>query len=141
MITSIGFSLIILIGKLVYDLQFSMAGLFISYVSLLVINAILLVYSHVVYLKFKEVKSALVVSMVLFQFVLFTGGFSVPIEFLPHFMKYMAYANPIYHLNQIYILIWNQMFELDQNMLIAMGYVIALLMISWIVIEFSKRKK
>ncbi|MFS7238441.1 ABC transporter permease [Carnobacterium divergens] len=97
--------------------------------------------SHAIYSNFKEVKTALVVSIVLFQVVMFTGGFSVPVESLPNFVRYVAYVNPIYHLNKIYVSIWNQTFDFTQATFISVGYVVSLLIISLLVIRFNKKKE
>lgn len=140
-IASAGFFLITLIGILVYDLRLSFVGFLVSYFSLLIVNAFMLDYSHPIYSNFKEVKTALVVSIVLFQVVMFTGGFSVPVESLPNFVRYVAYVNPIYHLNKIYVSIWNQTFDFTQATFISVGYVVSLLIISLLVIRFNKKKE
>ncbi|WP_445477951.1 ABC transporter permease [Lysinibacillus irui] len=140
-IATAGFFLITLIGLLVYDLQLSIVNFLVSYLSLLLINAVMLVYSHAIYSNFKEVKTALIISIVLFQIVMFTGGFSVPVESLPKFIQYVSYANPFYHLNNIYISVWNQSFELNQDMLISVGYASALLIISLVVIKLNNKKE
>ncbi|ACA41483.1 ABC transporter permease [Lysinibacillus sp. fkY74-1] len=140
-IATAGFFLITLIGLLVYDLQLSIVNFLVSYLSLLLINAVMLVYSHAIYSNFKEVKTALILSIVLFQIVMFTGGFSVPVESLPNFVKYVSYVNPFYHLNNIYISIWNETFEFNQDMLISIGYTSALLIISLVVIKFNNKKE
>lgn len=140
-IATAGFVLITLIGILIYDLQLSIVNFLVSYLSLLLINAIMLVYSHAIYSNFKEVKTALIMSIVLFQIVMFTGGFSVPVESLPNFVKYVSYVNPFYHLNKMYISIWNQTIEFNQDMLISIGYVSFLLIISLVVNKLKKRFK
>ncbi|OJG97313.1 ABC transporter permease [Enterococcus termitis] len=140
-IASAGFFLITMIGIFVYGLQLSIVNFIISYFSLLLINACMLIYSHAIYSNFKEVKTALVVSIVLFQIVMFTGGFSVPVESLPDFVQIISYINPIYHLNQIYIAIWNQTFTFNQDMLISIAYSVALIVISLIVIRVNKKKE
>ncbi len=140
-IATAGFFLITLIGLLVYDLKLSIVNFLVSYLSLLLINAVMLVYSHAIYSNFKEVKTALIISIVLFQIVMFTGGFSVPVESLPKFIQYVSYANPFYHLNNIYISVWNQSFELNQDMLISVGYASALLIISLVVIKLNNKKE
>lgn len=140
-IATAGFFLITLIGLLVYDLKLSIVNFLVSYLSLLLINAVMLVYSHAIYSNFKEVKTALIISIVLFQIVMFTGGFSVPVESLPNFIQYVSYANPFYHLNNIYISVWNQSFELNQDMLISVGYASALLIISLVVIKLNNKKE
>lgn len=140
-IASAGFFLITMIGIFAYGLQLSIVNFIVSYFSLLMINACMLIYSHAIYSNFKEVKTALVVSIVLFQIVMFTGGFSVPVESLPDFVQIISYINPIYHLNQIYIAIWNQTFTFNQDMLISISYTAALIVISLIVIRVSKKKE
>ncbi|GAA0696302.1 hypothetical protein GCM10008904_00180 [Paraclostridium ghonii] len=139
-ITSMGFFLISLIGIFVYDLKLTVPHYLISYVSLMGLNALLLVFSHALYKNFNDMKSALVTSIVLFQVVMFTGGFSIPVEQLPKFMKVIANINPVYHISQIYMKIWNESFEINKDTINSLLFLAAVLVISLLVIKFSKKK-
>lgn len=139
-ITSAGFFLITIIGMVMYDLKLTVLNFLNSYIALLGINAIMLIFSQALYSKFNEVKSALVMSIVLFQIVMFTGGFSLPIDQLPEFIQVIAKINPIYHLNNIYITIWNQSFNFDKEAIISLAYIGILIAISLLVIKFNKKK-
>lgn len=139
-IASAGFFLITIIGVVMYGLKLTVLNFIISYVALLGINAIMLIYSQAIYSNFKEVKSALVVSIVLFQIVMFTGGFSIPVDKLPNLVQIVAKINPIYHLNQLYIAVWNQTFTLDKATVTSLVYTGVLVAISIIVIKYKKKK-
>ncbi|MHC9532744.1 ABC transporter permease [Dellaglioa sp. L3N] len=140
-IASAGFFLITIIGIFFYNLQLSIVNFLVSYFSLLVVNVFMLVYSHAIYSNFKEVKTALVISIILFQIVMFTGGFSVPVESLPNFVRYVSYANPIYHLNKVYVSIWNQTFQFNQDTVVSIAYAMTLLAISLVIIKLNNKKE
>lgn len=141
LIASAGFFLITLIGVLIFELKISAITFLISYASLLAIDACMLIYSQALYSNFKNMKSALVISILLFQVVMFTGGFSIPVANLPEFVRYISYVNPIYHLNQLYIAIWNQTFLWNQDTLVSLTYLIALMFGSLIVIAVNRNKE
>jgi len=140
-IASAGFFLITIIGVVFYELEITVIGFVFSYISLLSINAIMLVYSQAIYSHFVEVKTALVVSIVMFQVVMFTGGFSIPVDLLPRFMQIFAQVNPIYHLNKLYILIWNQSFVINKEVLASLVYLTVVLIVSLVVIKFNKKRR
>ena len=64
------------------------------------LNAILLIISSAIYSLFKSMNAALVFSIVIFQVVMFTGGFTMPISMMPKFVQVIADFNPLYHMNQ-----------------------------------------
>lgn len=139
-IASAGFFLIAIIGILLYNLEITPFEFLGSYAVLLMFNALMLIFSQALYSNFQEVKTALVTSIIMFQIVMFTGGFSIPVNSLPDFMQVFAKINPIYHLNTIYVLIWNQNFEWSKESLISIGYLIVLTIISLFVIKFNKKR-
>ncbi|AIY74620.1 ABC transporter permease [Bacillus anthracis] len=140
-ITSLGFTTILIIGMTVYDLSLEWKTLLFSYLAFIGINAILLTISSAIYSFFNEMKSALVFSIVIFQVVMFTGDFTMPIASSPKFVQYIAKANPVYHINHIFIDIWNQMFELNSKTVYSIAYVIVVFLIALGVIVGRAKKQ
>ncbi|MFC5465255.1 ABC transporter permease [Lederbergia graminis] len=140
-ITSFGFVFILLLGIALYDLQISLLTIFISYLFFILLNAVLLVISSAIYSLFKQEKSALVFSIIIFQVVMFTGDFSFPVSQMPDFVQLIANVNPIYHMNHLFTNVWNQLFSFDKNSLISIGYVLLIFAISLIIIQITNRKK
>jgi ABC-2 type transport system permease protein len=103
LITSFGYLLINTIGMLLYDLPFQLLNFLISYGFFIVLNAILLISASVIYSFFNEMKSALVFSIITFQLVIFTGGFTLPIDMMPRFVQIIANFNPLFHMNNLFI--------------------------------------
>jgi ABC-2 type transport system permease protein len=134
LITSLGFMTITSIGLAVYNLSLSFTTFLSSYLVFILINAILLTISSAIYSFFKEMKSALVFSIIIFQIVMFTGDFTMPIEMAPKFVQVIANFNPIYHINHIFIDVWNQMFVLDKDAALSLAYVTAIFFISLLVV-------
>lgn len=135
-ITSFGFVLVFLIGIIVYDLPFALLSLFLSYGFFMVINAWLLLVASAIYSLFKSMNSALVFSIVLFQIVMITGGFTMPIDRMPHFVQLIAEGNPLYHLNQYFIAVWNGQWQWEADSLLSICYIVgwaaaALLILRW----------
>ncbi|WP_142415623.1 ABC transporter permease [Hathewaya massiliensis] len=140
-ITSLGFLSILTLGIFVYDLKLAALQLLLSYGFFIIINITLLILSLACYSFFNEMKSALVFSIIAFQVVMFTGDFSVPVAQAPKFVQYIAHANPVYHLNHLFINIWNNAFEFNRGNLISIGYVAIVVLVSLIVFLLSSTRK
>ncbi|MET3574193.1 ABC transporter permease [Bhargavaea ullalensis] len=133
-ITTLGFMTITFIGITVYSLEIGFADFLKSYGVFILINAALLTVSSAIYSFFKEMKSALVFSIVLFQVVLFTADFTVPVDGMPKFIQVIANLNPLYHINHLFIDVWNGMFSLNGETAISLGYIAALVFISMLLV-------
>ncbi|WP_139311107.1 hypothetical protein [Paenisporosarcina indica] len=72
-----------------YDLSISADNLLLAFLVFVCINAILLTISSGIYSFFNEMKSPLVFSIVIFQVVIFTGDFTMPVESMPEFVQFM----------------------------------------------------
>ena len=140
-ITSLGFISILILGILVYDLKLNVAQVFFSYGFFIIINITLLVFSLACYSFFNDMKSALVFSIVTFQVVMFTGDFSIPVAKSPKFVQYMANVNPVYHLNHLFINVWNNAFEFNRTTLISIGYIAIVVLISLVVFSFNSTRR
>ena len=140
-VTSFGFLFIQVIGLLVYDLQFNLLTFLSSYGFFIILNAILLVISSAIYSLFTEMKSALVFSIIIFQIVMFTGDFSLPVSQMPGFIQIIANLNPVYHMNHMFIDVWNQQLVFDNSTIISIAYILGVLVISLLIIQLSARKK
>ena len=122
-ITSIGFFLVYLIGMLAYDLSFEPIRFLSAYGFFIILNAVLLVISSAIYSLFKSMNAALVFSIVIFQVVMFTGGFTMPISMMPKFVQVIADVNPLYHMNNLFIAVWNGQLTFNNSTLISIGYI------------------
>lgn len=139
-ITSFGYLFIYAIGMLVYDLQFHVFNFIITYGFFIVLNAILLVIASAIYSFFNEMKSALVFSIVIFQVVIFTGGFTLPINMMPKFIQIIAEFNPLYHMNNMFIAVWNDQLTLTNSTLISIGYISCLVIVAFLVLRISNKR-
>lgn len=139
-ITSLGFLFIQVIGIVVYGLSFHLLTFLTSYGFFIILNTVLLVISSAIYSLFQEMKSALVFSIIIFQVVMFTGDFSLPVSMMPKFIQAVAQLNPLYHMNHLFIDIWNQQFVFSKNTWISISYILFIFIISLLVLQFSKRK-
>ena len=140
-ITSIGFFLVYVIGILVYDLSFELLRFLSAYGFFIILNAILLIISSAIYSLFKSMNAALVFSIVIFQVVLFTGGFAMPIDMMPKFVQITANLNPLYHMNNLFIAIWNGQLSFDDQTLLSTGYITILVLVALIVIRFTNKRR
>jgi ABC-2 type transport system permease protein len=140
-ITSIGFSLIFLIGLLAYNLSFDSLRFIGAYGFFIILNAVLLTISWAIYSLFKSMNAALVFSIVIFQVVIFTGGFTMPISMMPKFVQVIAELNPLYHMNNLFIAIWNGQLTFNNSTLISIGYIAGLVMIALIITRFSNQRR
>jgi ABC-2 type transport system permease protein len=140
-ITSFGYLFVYAIGMLVYDLQFQVLNFMISYGFFILLNAFLLVIASAIYSFFNEVKSALVFSIVIFQVVIFTGGFAFPIRMMPKFIQVIAEFNPLYHMNNLFIAVWNDQLTFTNNTLISIGYISCLVIVALFVLSISNKRR
>ncbi|MFD1929820.1 ABC transporter permease [Sporosarcina siberiensis] len=139
-LTSIGFFLVYTIGIVAYDLEFQLISLIKSYVFFILLNVILLITSSAIYSLFNNVNGALVFSIIIFQVIMITGGFAIPIELMPTFVKTIANLNPVYHMNQLFIDVWNNQLLFDKSTMIATGYIVSLVVIALFVLHFSNKR-
>ncbi|MBE1553042.1 ABC transporter permease [Sporosarcina limicola] len=140
-LTSFGFFIVYLIGIIVYNLSFNLLSLISSYGFFILLNALLLTISSAIYSFFSNMNSALVFSIIIFQVVMITGGFAIPVEMMPKFVTVIAEVNPIYHMNKLFIAIWNEQFQLDKSTFISIGYIVALIIIALVIIRFSTKRR
>lgn len=140
-ITSIGFMVIYLIGVIAFDLTIHPMRFVLGFSFFIFLNAVLLLLSSAIYSLFNNINAALVFSIVVFQVVMITGGFAMPIHFMPAFVQTMAEVNPLYHMNRLFIAIWNgQLTEYD-NRFVSLAYTLLLIPLSIFVIRFQYKKR
>ncbi|ATP41073.1 ABC transporter permease [Solibacillus sp. R5-41] len=140
-ITSIGFILIFVIGMAMYNVTFNAVELFTSYGFFIVLNALLLVISSAVYSFFNNMKSALVFSIVILQVVILTGGFAMPINLMPEFIQTIASFNPLYHMNNLFIAVWNGQLALNESTILSFAYILTLAIVSLFILGFMNKRK
>ena len=140
-ITSAGFILIYLIGMIAYDLSFHPLRFLSAYGFFILLNAGLLIISSAIYSFFNNLNAALVFSIVIFQVVMITGGFTMPISMMPKFVQVMANMNPLYHMNNLFISVWNGQFIFDTETLISIGYISCLVILALISSRFSTKRR
>lgn len=140
-ITSIGFFLVFAIGMLVYNLSFEPLRFLGAYGFFIILNAVLLIISSAIYSLFKSMNAALVFSIVIFQVVMFTGGFTMPISMMPKFVQVIADLNPLYHMNNMFIAIWNQQLTFNNSTFISISYIVGLVIIALIIIRFTNKRR
>ncbi|MBO0600774.1 ABC transporter permease [Sporosarcina sp. E16_3] len=140
-ITSFGYLFIYVIGMLMYDLPFHVLNFIMAYGFFIVLNAVLLVIASAIYSFFNEMKSALVFSIIIFQVVIFTGGFTLPISMMPKFIQIIAEFNPLYHMNNLFIAVWNEQLAFDNSTLISIGYISCLVITALLVLRISNKRR
>lgn len=137
LITSFGYFLVFFIGLIAYDLSFQPLNFVLAFGTFMLLNAALLIISSAIYSFFKSMNAALVFSIVIFQVVMFTGGFTMPIAMMPKFVQVIADFNPIYHMNQIFIAVWNGQLEWNMATLKSIGFIVLVTVISLLVLRFG----
>ncbi|MFJ7827949.1 ABC transporter permease [Psychrobacillus sp. NPDC096623] len=139
--TSFGFVLISIIGFLMYDLQLRVWSVILSYGFFILLNAIMLILASAIYSFFQRMNSALVFSIFIFQVVIFTGGLAMPIRLMPKFIQVIADFNPLFHMNNLFIAVWNGQFSLDSQSLLSVGYLVLLAILALICLHFQNKRK
>lgn len=134
-ITSFGFFLVFFIGIIAYDLSFNLLNFIMSFGFFMLLNATMLVISSAIYSLFTSMNGALVFSIIIFQVGMITGGFAMPVDRMPEFVQIFAYFNPLYHMNQLFIAVWNGKLQMDNSSLLSIGIIIGCLVISFIVLH------
>lgn len=105
-ISFLGLAEMLLIAKVVFEMPITNhLGMF--SLSFFIMIAILLVVSLSIHGLFKNSKQVTPMTILGFQYVLFASGMMFPIESLPKFLRLFVYINPVYHMNQISIAVWN----------------------------------
>ena len=140
-ITSIGFFLVYGIGMIAYDLALQPVRFLSAYGFFIILNAVLLVISSAIYSLFKSMNAALVFSIVIFQVVMITGGFTMPIALMPKFVQVMADANPLYHMNNLFIAVWNGQLVFDASTFISISYITGLLLVAFVIISITNKRR
>ncbi|MCM3638437.1 ABC transporter permease [Sporosarcina luteola] len=136
-ITSLGYFLVFFIGMIAYDLSFHSLNFILAFGTFILLNAALLIISSAIYSLFTSMNGALVFSIVIFQVVMFTGGFTMPIAMMPKFVQVIADFNPVYHMNQLFIAVWNGQLEWNAATLKSIGFIVLVTAISLLVIRFG----
>lgn len=134
-ITSFGYFLVLIIGMIAYDLSFNLLNFILSFGFFMLLNAAMLVISSSIYSIFTSMNGALVFSIVIFQFGMITGGFTMPIDRMPKFVQIIANFNPLYHMNQLFIAVWNGKLQMDSGSLLSIGIIIGCVMVSLVVLR------
>lgn len=140
-ITSFGYGFILIIGMLMYDLEFQLLSFLIAYGFFILLNAVLLTIASAIYSFFQNMNSALVFSIVIFQIVIFTGGFAMPISMMPKFIQVIADFNPMYHMNNLFIAVWNGQLTFDNTVLLSIGYMVVLVIVALIILLVQNKRK
>lgn len=141
-ITGLGFIFITVLGIVVYDLQITAGQLLLSFIGLILVDAIMLVLVFALYSVFKSEKSALGTTIVLFQVVLLTGGFTIPLVVAPKVLQIIGSVNPMNYVNQLYTNIWNGTLAFNNEQLTGWLYLTILSVLAYGFIIFQgKRKK
>ncbi|MDI2585637.1 ABC transporter permease [Psychrobacillus sp. NEAU-3TGS] len=140
-ITSLGYGFILIIGLFMFDLEFGLLSFLTSYGFFIFLNAVLLIIASAIYSFFQHMNSALVFSIVVFQAVIFTGGFAMPISMMPKFIQVIADFNPMYHMNNLFIAVWNGQLTFDQNMFLSIGYIVALVAVALVILRIQNKRK
>ncbi len=138
-ITSLGYFLVFFIGLIAYDLSFQPLNFVLAFGTFMLLNAALLVISSAIYSLFTSMNAALVFSIVIFQVVMFTGGFTMPISMMPKFVQVIADFNPLFHMNQLFIAVWNGQLEWNGATFISIGYILIVTTISLVILHFGNR--
>lgn len=138
-ITSFGYFLVFFIGMIAYDLSFHPINFIMAFITFMLFNAALLIISSAIYSLFRSMNGALVFSIVIFQIVVFTGGFTMPINMMPKFVQVIAEFNPLYHMNQLFIAVWNGQFQLDNTNLLSIGFIIGCVIASLLILRFANK--
>ncbi|WP_339253259.1 ABC transporter permease [Sporosarcina sp. FSL W8-0480] len=138
-ITSFGYFLVFFIGMVAYDLSFHPINFIMAFITFMLFNAALLIISSAIYSLFTSMNGALVFSIVIFQIVMFTGGFTMPIDMMPKFVQVIAEFNPIYHMNQLFIAVWNGQFQWDSSTLLSIGFIISCVIVSLFILRFANK--
>lgn len=140
-ITSFGYVLIYAIGITVYSLEFEPGSALRSYAVFIIFNAVLLLIASAVYSFFMNDKSALIFSIVIFQVVMLTGGFAMPVDRMPEIVQTIAALNPLYHMNKIFTAVWNSQLQFESGVFISIGYLLFLTVGSLIVLKSKGNRK
>lgn len=140
-ITSLGYGFISLVGILMYGLQLRLLDTLIAYGFFILLNAALLVIASAIYSFFQNVNSALVFSIVIFQVGVFTGGLTIPIHLMPKFIQVISEFSPLYHMNNLFVAVWNGQLILHNSSLLSIGYIFILTLISFIILHIQNKRK
>lgn len=140
-ITSFGFFLVSIIGVIAYDLSFTVWNFILSFSFFMLLNATLLIISSAIYSLFTTMNGSLVFSIIIFQVGMITGGFAMPVDRMPEFVQIIAHFNPLYHMNQLFIAVWNGQLQMDNSSLLSIGVIIGCFVGSLIVLYVGNKIK
>lgn len=106
-VATFGFFELLLIAIFFYNVDVSNINLFFNYcifIIILIINSYIFIN---LFSAFKKFKVALLISLIIYQVIMFLSDFTIPVSQLPGVMRQIAEINPFYHLNHIFISSWN----------------------------------
>lgn len=138
-ITSFGYFLVFFIGMIAYDLSFELLNFIMSFAFFMLLNAALLIISSAIYSLFTSMNGALVFSILIFQVGMITGGFTMPIDRMPKIVQLIADFNPLYHMNQLFIAVWNGKLQMDSRSLLSIGFIIGCVIISLLILRYLNK--
>lgn len=138
-ITSFGYFLVFFIGMIAYDLSFQPLQFMLSFIFFMLLNAVLLIISSAIYSLFTSMNGALVFSIIIFQVGMISGGFTMPIGRMPKFVQFIANINPLYHMNQLFIAVWNGKLQMDNRSLLSFVIIIGCVISSLLIIHFVNK--
>ena len=65
----------------------------------------------------------------------------MPISMMPKFIQVIAEFNPLYHMNNLFIAVWNEQLTFDNSTLISIGYISCLVIVALFVLRFSNKRR
>lgn len=63
----------------------------------------------------------------------------MPIERMPSFVQVIADFNPLYHMNQLFIAVWNGQFVFESGTFMSIGYILSWVLVALLIIRFAKK--
>ena len=104
-ISILGFFEMIAIAIFVFKIPMS-SHMVLFFFAFLVTVIIMMLLSLTLHGFFKNSRQVMPFTIIGFQYVLFASGMIMPVENMPVVLRYLVYANPVYHMNQILVRVW-----------------------------------
>ena len=105
LISILGFFEMIAIAIFVFKIPMS-SHMVLFFFAFLVTVIIMMLLSLTLHGFFKNSRQVMPFTIIGFQYVLFASGMIMPVENMPVVLRYLVYANPVYHMNQILVRVW-----------------------------------
>lgn len=105
-ISIVGLIEMFVIAKFVYGIPLTDQMALFVFIFILIVG-IMLLLSLSLHGFFKNSRQVVPFTILSFQYVLFASGMMFPIEQVPAALRYFVYMNPVYHMNQVLVSIWN----------------------------------